>query len=57
MKTRYLIVEERASIVGMYQGGTKGIEIVVALGHPKCIKSIVLKEFELLWECGVPKIG
>jgi hypothetical protein len=30
----------------MYQGGTKGVEIVVALGHPKSSVSIVLKEFE-----------
>jgi predicted transcriptional regulator len=49
MKTRWLIVEERASIVGMHQGGIKGVEIVVALGHPKSIVSTVLKEFE---RCG-----
>jgi hypothetical protein len=50
MKTRCLVVEERACIVGMHQGGAKGVEIVVALGHPKSIVSIVLKEFE---QCGI----
>jgi hypothetical protein len=43
MKARCLIAEERASIVGMHQGGIKGVEIVVALGHPKSIVSTVLK--------------
>jgi hypothetical protein len=46
MKTRCLIVEERARIVGMYQGGAKGVEIVAALCHPKSTMNIVLKEFE-----------
>jgi hypothetical protein len=46
MKTRCLTVEERAHIVGMHQGGAKGVENVAALGHPKSTMSVVLKEFE-----------
>jgi DNA-binding IclR family transcriptional regulator len=49
MKTRCLTIEERACIVGMHQGGAKGVEIVAALGHPKSTMSTVLKEFE---RCG-----
>jgi DNA-binding IclR family transcriptional regulator len=33
-------------IVGMHQGGAKGVEIVAALDHPKSTVSTVLKEFE-----------
>jgi hypothetical protein len=36
-------------IVGMHQGGAKGVEIVAALDHPKSTVSIFLKEFE---RCG-----
>jgi hypothetical protein len=46
MKTRCLTAKERACIVGMHHGGAKGVEIVVALGHPKSIVSTILKEFE-----------
>jgi predicted transcriptional regulator len=49
MKMRCSTVEKRAHIVGMHQGGAKGVEIVAALGHSKSTVSIVLKEFEL---CG-----
>jgi hypothetical protein len=45
MKTRCLIVEERACIIQMHQGGAKGVEIVVALGQPKSTMSVVLNEF------------
>jgi transposase len=46
MKIRCLTIEEGAHIVGMHQGGAKGVEIVVALGHSKSTMSTVLKEFE-----------
>jgi uncharacterized membrane protein len=46
MKTRCLTVEEKACIVGMHQGGAKGVEIVAALGHSKSTMSTILKEFE-----------
>jgi IS30 family transposase len=45
MKIRCLTVEERARIVGMHQGGVKGVEIVATLGHPKSTVTTVLKEF------------
>jgi hypothetical protein len=44
MKMRCSTVEKRAHIVGMHQGGAKGVEIVAALGHSKSIMSIVLKD-------------
>ena len=56
MKTRCLIVEERACIVEMHQGGTKGVEIVAALGHPKSTMSIVLKELERRGNVEHPKL-
>jgi hypothetical protein len=55
MKTRCLTVKKRACIVGLHQGGAKGVEIVAALGHSKSIMSIVLKGFECRGNIQHPK--
>jgi transposase len=51
-----LIVEEKACIVGMYQSGAKGVEIVAALGHSKSIVSTILKEFQRRRSMKHPKL-
>jgi predicted transcriptional regulator len=56
MKTRCLTIKERACIVGMHQGGAKGVEIVAVLGYPKSTMSIVLKEFERRRSVEHPKL-
>jgi hypothetical protein len=48
MKTRCLTIEERACIIGMPQGGAKGVEIVAALGHLKSTVSTVLKNLSVV---------
>jgi hypothetical protein len=55
MKTRCLIVEERARIVRMHQGGTKDVEIVATLSHPKSIVNFVFNEFECCGSVDYPK--
>jgi hypothetical protein len=55
MKMRCLIVEERASSIGMHHSGAKGIEILAALGHPKSTMSTFLKEFECRGSVEHPK--
>jgi hypothetical protein len=55
MKTRCLTIEERARIVGIYQGGAKGVEIVVVLSHPKSTMNTILKEFECCRSVEHPK--
>jgi transposase len=49
LKIRCLTREAKARIVGMHQGGMKGIEIVAALGHSKSTVSTIFEEFE---HCG-----
>ena len=56
MKTRCLTIEERTRIVGIHQGGAKGVEIVAALNHPKSTVNTILKEFDCCGSVEHPKL-